>query len=695
MALITLLEEETALTGVLQADLSTTGTSFTAIFYDTKTGLQRTPQSTTLTFLLSKDTSAAERVRASSHTTNGTTGVTTVTIASNGRALPMYGVGSGSSTGNFHPSGDPVGCVTNHEAVSQINSFISGSKGSGYNSIRIGDETDSNITIYAQNADANKPYLRYDAASNSWVFSNDGTSSTAIGSGASVYTGGDGITITASDIDIDLTDTVIFVQTSSGAGDAGKVPRLSAGTGKLATGFITAAPFTTYISDSAALVGGATSNADALHTHSGLTTSITAGEAIDGSTVAKPIALTGNNFKGVIIAPGNGFIIMNNTAGTTRAVGDVDARAKRGQSFTITDSLATSITLESITIMLEVAGSPADYCTLEISEDSGGFPSSTIITNGTATPIQGSSLTNDARPQKFTFATPPTLTSGTTYWFALRRSTVGGGASALDAANYYSMFDAGANVVTGDSAVYTASTLTWGSSTTTDFQFVLQYNRDYDAKALITDGDSLTRTRFKGFTRSNVAGGDSIALATSGSISGLTLTAGTDYYLDTTQGALTATAPSPTTTFNGLVPVIRVGTAANSTDLIIDPSFEALLVTSFSNGGLTQAGLQPDANLDVFIETGFTPREFELRYEINNVAGTGTDDRFIVSKYIRTTQASVFQMTTSGFATFAGISSTASTYLSIQAIYENGFLLRIFTTDTSETLTNVQIFIKS
>ena len=435
------------------------------------------------------------------------------------------------------------------------------------------------------------------------------------------------------------------------------------------------------------------SNADSLHVHDGLTVSVVAAEAINGSTTAQPIALLGNNYKGVIVAPATGFIIMNNTAGTTRAVGDVDARTKRGQSFTITDSLATSITLESITIMLEVAGSPADYCTIEISADSGGFPSSTIIANGAATPIQGSSLTTDARPQKFTFATPPTLTSGTTYWFALRRSTVGGGASALDPANYYSMFDAGANVVTGNSAVYTASTLTWGSSTTTDFQFVLQYNRDYDAKAVIADGDNLTRARFKGFTKSNVSGGGSVAIATQSS-SGLSLTGGAEYYLDAVQGNLTTTAPTPTTTFNGLVPVIRVGTAASSTHLIIDPSFEALLVTSFSNGGLTQ-GSQPDANLDVFIETGFTPREFELRYEINNVAGTGTDDRFIVSKYIRTTQASVFQMTTSGFATFAGISSTAPTYLSIQAIYENGFLLRIFTTDASETLTNVQIFIKS
>lgn len=113
---------------------------------------------------------------------------------------------------------------------------MQGSIATGANNLRIGDLTDSNVTIYAQNADANKPFVRYDAASNQWVYSNDGTSSTGFGTGAGV-TGGDGITVTAGDIDIDLSDTVIFKSTSAGAGDSGKVARLN-GSGVLDQTFL-------------------------------------------------------------------------------------------------------------------------------------------------------------------------------------------------------------------------------------------------------------------------------------------------------------------------------------------------------------------------------------------------------------------------------------------------------------------------
>jgi len=104
-------------------------------------------------------------------------------------------------------------------------SALQGTIASGGTQWQIGDETDVDITVFAANGDANLPYWRYDSAGNQWIFSNDGVSSTPFGTGAGV-TGGDGITVTAGDIDIDLTDTVIFVSTSAGAGDTGKVARL-------------------------------------------------------------------------------------------------------------------------------------------------------------------------------------------------------------------------------------------------------------------------------------------------------------------------------------------------------------------------------------------------------------------------------------------------------------------------------------
>jgi len=58
--------------------------------------------------------------------------------------------------------------------------------------------------IYSYNGDVSKPFLMYDESENTWVYSNDGTNSTAIGGGASTYTAGDGLSLTSSDFDIDL-----------------------------------------------------------------------------------------------------------------------------------------------------------------------------------------------------------------------------------------------------------------------------------------------------------------------------------------------------------------------------------------------------------------------------------------------------------------------------------------------------------
>ena len=122
----------------------------------------------------------------------------------------------------------------------------------------IGKDTDVDISLRAANGDANKPYLRYDSSSNAWVMSNDGTSDSLIGGGISP-SGGDGITVTAGVVAVDVSDTTTFVKTSSGAGDEDKSAILNA-SGKLADGFqsITAANGTT-------LTDG--SNADLLHTH--------------------------------------------------------------------------------------------------------------------------------------------------------------------------------------------------------------------------------------------------------------------------------------------------------------------------------------------------------------------------------------------------------------------------------------------
>lgn len=98
---------------------------------------------------------------------------------------------------------------------------MTGSIASGGLSWKIGTGTDNDIKVIAYNADTHKPFFEYNAATNQWVYSNDGVSSTPFGTGAGI-TGGDGITVTAGDVAIDFTDTNAFVTFTSGVADAGK-----------------------------------------------------------------------------------------------------------------------------------------------------------------------------------------------------------------------------------------------------------------------------------------------------------------------------------------------------------------------------------------------------------------------------------------------------------------------------------------
>jgi len=60
--------------------------------------------------------------------------------------------------------------------------------GTSSTTFRVGAGADDDIYFYAQNADANKPYLHYNKTSNEWFFSNDGLAETEMtGPGSAVY----------------------------------------------------------------------------------------------------------------------------------------------------------------------------------------------------------------------------------------------------------------------------------------------------------------------------------------------------------------------------------------------------------------------------------------------------------------------------------------------------------------------------
>ncbi len=109
----------------------------------------------------------------------------------------------------------PIGCSVSPVNFALMVGAMQGNVASGGEIWKIGKNADNDIIVYAANGDANTPYWMYDASANQWVFSNDGVSSTPFGTGAGV-TGGDGITVTSGDIDVDLADTVIFKDARTG-----------------------------------------------------------------------------------------------------------------------------------------------------------------------------------------------------------------------------------------------------------------------------------------------------------------------------------------------------------------------------------------------------------------------------------------------------------------------------------------------
>lgn len=108
------------------------------------------------------------------------------------------------ATGIAHAANVEVVMSLTHRDWNELVAWIQGTNGSGYTNLRLGDETDSNVTIYAQNADASKPFMRYDAATNKWLISNDGTSTFDISAGGSGLTRGPGVDIVASAITLDV-----------------------------------------------------------------------------------------------------------------------------------------------------------------------------------------------------------------------------------------------------------------------------------------------------------------------------------------------------------------------------------------------------------------------------------------------------------------------------------------------------------
>jgi len=120
------------------------------------------------------------------------------------RGISLTADSDSAGTGIAHAANVDVVMSLTHRDWNDIVAWIQGTNGSGYNNFRVGDETDSDITIYAQNADGTKPYVQYNASTNKWLISNDGVSTFDITAGGSGLTRGLGVNVVASAITLDV-----------------------------------------------------------------------------------------------------------------------------------------------------------------------------------------------------------------------------------------------------------------------------------------------------------------------------------------------------------------------------------------------------------------------------------------------------------------------------------------------------------
>lgn len=424
---------------------------------------------------------------------------------------------------------------------------------------------------------------------------------------------------------------------------------------------------------------------------------LTTVEAIDGSTTPQAVTILGKNYKEHLIINASGELFFSTNTGNQRNFGDIDARTRNGQSFVITDALADEITLENLIILLDKTGNPLDNVTIEIqTDDGGGAPDGVVIGNGTSNTVSGITMSADEQPVKFTWATPPILASGTTYWAIISRSDIN------DAANFYMMRDANASTYAGGTgSVYAASIPTW-TDIAEDFQMIFLFNLDYDGKIASADANSLKFAKFDGFTESDVGASAFAEVLTTHVVDSFpSLNRGAPYYLDTVAGGITPIFPTPGTGIadtNGII--AKVGTAFSDTRLKVEKEFIRVLSLAniYSAARPIYAGASA-ADFDVFVPCGFSPMEFEIRYQRTNVANSAADDRHVTTRYIGTTEVANWwiedltnQQTQPAVSTFKVDSDGA---VSIAAIYENGYLLNISTTHTAELLTGLIIIAKA
>ena len=219
----------------------------------------------------------------------------------------------------------------------------------------------------------------------------------------------------------------------------------------------------------------------------------------------------------------------------------------------------------SMTVSLLKQGAPTDNIYITIETDNAGNPSGTPVTNGTSNNVAGTALTGAFADVAFTWASVPSLTIGTKYWFVLRRD------GANSDVNYYQVEMASNNAFRSGVAKKYTTSWTTNVGTNDDLVFNISGVDGVAVKTSVISANSYRgQENFLGLLYETATQGDTgKVIATEGEISGLTgLTEGADYYPSTTAGDLSTTKQR-----------LFIGQATSTTDIYLSPN-RAIIETS-------------------------------------------------------------------------------------------------------------------
>ncbi len=425
---------------------------------------------------------------------------------------------------------------------------------------------------------------------------------------------------------------------------------------------VTAANLTTITSSSS-------SDADALHTHSNLggPLSMTAGEAIDGSTTPVALGQIGDGFKDTLsihLDGTDGLFKYDAASFADLDFGDIDGRTWMAQSFTYTDAGVGAITVERLGVWMSKTLAPTDNVTVEIQGNSTNKPDKSTITNGTSNTFDLSSLAAGYSPVNFTWSTPPTLTANTKYWFVFKRSI------ANDAANYPALaYENADNYASHGYSVYTASTTTWSAESTPDLMFHLEYTIDGGGKVYKLESDRQTNGNFIGFTTDDVAADAAITVSPPGVMMGdfTGLSPAYKYLISATAGSFSTTGAGASG--NAL---FSVGKAYSATEMLISDSGIKVFSKAIAVIHPAEAGAK---QVDLTIPTGFKPYYIRIHYSMQSSGATNNSNNYI-QDFIWTTGTGGYQAGSLNDS-FQHITATSSEQASIITTGANDYVLPV------------------